>query len=915
MSIQRLILLGILLVFPVCGVFVLIATANDVSSETSDSTKHISFRDHVMPILRQNCLACHRDQEADGGLSLETVADIIKGGDSGAAVVSGDPGASLLLERVTGQDDSLMPPEDNTVGAVALTSSQIQLLKGWINQGAAEESQPAVEMQFQWQPIPETVRSIASLDIARTGFVAMAQANRVLLVDSQTQREVARLSDPDLEGAVADVDLIQAVAFSPDGNRLATGGFRTVRVWQPSYQVSDAALAPIQHAAGLVAVSKDQSHHALVNVNGEIEVWDLAKSERQCKFRVSDEEVSAIEWLSGDSRETPVLLIVDYLGGLHLRDANGRSVSDSVETMSSIRKIALSENRGKLAVIHNSGEISTFNIVISDADNSVAIEAAATSIGDLKDVTAIAFDERADLSLIVATQSGGLQRVILSSGEVTALANPESVVQSIAVVADPPRWITGGRSGKTQVWNATDGKLLQTLSARGEDVFEIESAQRAAERQEISHQHATDELAGLEKRVVSESAAAAELSKQLDTATQELDSEMSKELPTADQELSKANELRKQKHAVVDQLKTAIASAESAKQRLEDQVENLKKRVQVVSLRSRALRQRVSELQTRSDAAASAVASLAGVPNSTKIAVMHADGAVRIMDVANPDSHAMVLPSSADLKVASSKSKLCFLRGQVICASPRTSPRISRVDAKWELQRVIGGVNLQVIADRVTSLEFHPDGRRLAIGGGRSSRSGEIKLVDVETGEILEQEMHSHSDTVMGLAFSPDGRVLASASADETIGLSEVSTGKTLRVLEGHTRHVLAIDWHDDGRSLVSASADQTVRVWDAGSGETTRKIEGFPHELTSVKFVGKTNQFAVACGSGEVRLCDSANGRTVRSFNAGDKFLLSVAVDSNLQRIVAGASDGDAPTWNVGTGAETGSLLVGELK
>ena len=94
------------------------------------------------------------------------------------------------------------------------------------------------------------------------------------------------------------------------------------------------------------------------------------------------------------------------------------------------------------------------------------------------------------------------------------------------------------------------------------------------------------------------------------------------------------------------------------------------------------------------------------------------------------------------------------------------------------------------------ALDFSPDGKLLAAGGGEPSRSGEIKIWDVGRGQaraILPETLHS--DTVFGLAFSPDGKSLASVAADKFLKVTNVADGKELKSFEGHTGHVLAVDW------------------------------------------------------------------------------------------------------------------------
>jgi WD40 repeat protein len=120
----------------------------------------------------------------------------------------------------------------------------------------------------------------------------------------------------------------------------------------------------------------------------------------------------------------------------------------------------------------------------------------------------------------------------------------------------------------------------------------------------------------------------------------------------------------------------------------------------------------------------------------------------------------------------------------------------------------------------VRSVAFSPDGRLLASGscGQRDSRDfciqGEIKLWDVASGREV-RSLTGHTNWVYSVAFSPDGRLLASGSADETIKLWEVASGSEVRTLSGHTNTVYSVAFSPDGRLLASGSGDATIKLWD----------------------------------------------------------------------------------------------------
>jgi len=110
----------------------------------------------------------------------------------------------------------------------------------------------------------------------------------------------------------------------------------------------------------------------------------------------------------------------------------------------------------------------------------------------------------------------------------------------------------------------------------------------------------------------------------------------------------------------------------------------------------------------------------------------------------------------------------------------------------------------------VYSVAFSPDGRLLASGSG----DGTIKLWEVATGSVV-RTLSGHTDWVRSVAFSPDGQLLASGSRDATIKLWEVVTGREVRTLTGHTGYVISVAFSPDGRLLASGSEDWTIKLWD----------------------------------------------------------------------------------------------------
>ena len=144
------------------------------------------------------------------------------------------------------------------------------------------------------------------------------------------------------------------------------------------------------------------------------------------------------------------------------------------------------------------------------------------------------------------------------------------------------------------------------------------------------------------------------------------------------------------------------------------------------------------------------------------------------------------------------------------------------------MDRMIGNIDdPKTIVDRVNALGFSPDGKLLATGGGVPSRSGELKVWNVSTGELVSSNVDSHSDTISGLVFSPSGQSIATSATDRFVKVFKVNGGDLEKSFEGHTNHVLDVTWSADGFLLASAGADNVVKIWDYEKGTQKETVKG----------------------------------------------------------------------------------------
>jgi WD40 repeat protein len=226
------------------------------------------------------------------------------------------------------------------------------------------------------------------------------------------------------------------------------------------------------------------------------------------------------------------------------------------------------------------------------------------------------------------------------------------------------------------------------------------------------------------------------------------------------------------------------------------------------------------------------------------------------------------------------------------------------VNPEWKLERTIGtGGDDSPLSGRVLALQFSPDGKWLATGGGVPSRAGEVKLWNVSDGALVREMKDAHSDTVFGVAFTSNGKLLATCGADRFIHVFDTNTGNRVKTFEGHTHHVLSVSWKRDGRLLASAGADKTVKLWDMLTGEQKFSVENrFRKEVTAVRYLQGQNFILASGADNNLRLLKE-DGNDSRQFGNDKGFVQCAAVSADGKIIIAGGEDSILRAWDGGDG------------
>jgi WD40 repeat protein len=866
----------------------------------------ISFEKEVLPILSTNCLACHNKTKAKANLILESPADILKGGDTGPAIIPKKSDESLLLLAAAHRADPIMPPKDNKVAAADLNPQQLALLKLWIDQGGTGSIAAAAEVK--WQAVKETFAPIYAVALTGDGqWAAFGRGNQLLVYHVPTKQIAATLSDSAIQGSttkpIAHRDLVRSLSFSPDGSFLASGAYQEVKLWKRPINVQK--FATTQSAVIAVAASSpDNKFIATAGAKGAIRISDAATGQK-------------------------------------LKELSGHT--------GAITSLQFSPDSGKLLSTSADKTVRLFDIVAAKqiAQATIPDVTAAKFITNGTQIAAAA----ARRLVILKLPEGAATELVIAK----ELPSQESPIKSMdATLAGPSHIVVGCEDGSIRLWNVdtaaavaqmkhdapvvavairADGKRLASAGAthvrlwdeKGKQVAELKGIASLKESQAKADRAVTfaaSEVAYHKTAVAAadkdQKAQAERLKKatDADTAAKKALDDKQKAVTAAKEAKTKA-ETEKQPADKLAAATKAVTDAEAAAKAAEKPASlaatelELSTRISAKANESLAAAQAamgVAEFQHKS-AEASAVAAKKSYTDSAiaiRAICFSNDGQTlataaddKIIQTFSSDTGAYFESFSGH---AAPITSLAFTTSTIISASEESLIAFT-LRPEWTLDKKLPLANQPSLTDCINALDFSADGTLIAAGGGVPTRGSEIRIWSVADGSLKHRFDDAHSDAIFSLDFTPDGKRLASAAGDRFARIFDLEKSALIKSLEGHTHHVLAVAWKRDGRILATAGADNVVKIWDSISGDRRKQIEGWGKEVTSVAFIGDTDQIVTTSGDGRVRILKEA-GQDVKVWSASPDFVTAGAVSLDGSIIVTGGQDGILRISNGTTGA-----------
>jgi WD40 repeat protein len=904
----------------------------------------VDFRSEVYPILKAQCLACHHAKEPEGGLILESPAHMLKGGDNGPAVVAGQGAKSLIVQVSALQAKPHMPPKKNKVDAKRLTPEQLGLLHLWIDQGAKDSAVGAALPAPVWRAVVPTWNPVYAVALDEEGLLAACgRAGRLHVYHLPTGKLVAQPVDPALSTlapagtpGLADRDSVYAVEFSPDGARLATGGYRSLRMWKREDAASSAQVA-LPDGVKAAALSADGHRLAAAGPDAIVRLFDLAAGKGPIELKGHAEAPAALRFSPDGTR----LLSGSADRTIRVWNAADGTPLGRIETPAPVAATAWAGSR-----FASAGPDGILRLWAEPDAKSLDEQAPAPAPDkEIKVGGAVTALVAVAGGLLVGGADGKIGLWNPEKGAKEREAAAGATIDLLEASPDGRRWLSVSGNA-AMLWDAASGKKLADLHTDGEarradrdaqqalgfatgEVKHAERVVKGAEderkKEEEEVKKAVEALPAAEKALKEKEAAWAKAKADLEKTLQEI-SDQEKGLADAKAKAEAAAKAAAEGPKGAD-LKALEAAAESASKGLREAEEAAKanadaKGVEEAKLKSeeaaKALAKGKSDLEEArkaldkakvdaDKAAAAAESPLKEAPKRKENAEKAESGARAAVEGAKLNL------DSAQARIEKAKQSVDRYARAIEEAKGLLAARTqAQKDAEAKLKQAAeaaGGAKLPVSA-----ASFLGDAGLLAIGDER----GRLHLFAAESG--MPAGIHPAHEKGVLAAGVRSGRRLSIAgdgSVREAAAFPGWSLSWSVEATEPEKApvdRVLALAFSADGKTLATGggvpSRDGELVLWDAETGKPRKTISpSHSDSIYDLEFSPDGTLLASAGADRFARVFDVAAGKLLKSFEGHTHHVLGVSWNRTGRTLASCAADESVKVWSLETGQQVRTI------